>query len=237
MRDTDAAIAARNTREQLDDALSRKDRMAAVDTALSAVREGRLGIDELYTRVLAPLLIDTGSAWSQGRTEVWEEHFATATVRTIVEALYPSVVAAAADIPRNGKSIVLACPSGEAHDLGLRMLTDRLTLAGWTAHFLGADTPTGEIVAAARGLHADVVALSVATHYNRAMLREVIGELKHELPGVRVGVGGPAFSHDRSWPADELIDEHILGLDAAAAGAGAAASSASPPATPAKEDA
>jgi methanogenic corrinoid protein MtbC1 len=92
------------------------------------------------------------------------------------------------------------------------MLTDRLNLHGWDAYFLGADTPVDQIVSAARSLDADLVALSAATHYNRMLLRDVIEQLKTALPGVRIGVGGPAFATDRSWPADELLSEAELGL-------------------------
>lgn len=205
---------ARELRQQLDGHLAARDRGAAVQTTQTAVRDGRISIDDLYTRVLAPLLRDTGNAWAQGAMQVWQEHFATATVRTIVEGLYEQVLTEAAQRERNGKVIVLACPSGEAHDMGLRMLTDRLTLNGWDAYFLGADTPTEEIVAAAQALNADVVALSVATHYNRALLREVMNELKATLPGTRVGVGGPAFAADQNWPASDLLDEGKLGLPA-----------------------
>ena len=40
--------------------------------------------------------------------------------------------------------VVMAAPDDEYHDLGLRMLADRFTLAGWRSHFLGAAVPVGE---------------------------------------------------------------------------------------------
>lgn len=199
-------------REELERHLAERDRPGGVRSALVAVRSGRLDVEALYTRVLAPLLVDTGAAWQQGATQIWEEHFATAMIRTIIEALYLDVMDAGAAAPRLGKVAVLACPPEESHDLGLRMLTDRLTIHGWDSYFLGADTPVDQIVAAATSLRADLVALSAATHYNRLLLREVIDMLKRQLPGVRIGVGGPAFANDRSWPADELLSEAELGL-------------------------
>jgi len=199
-------------RDVLDERLVARDREGGVRAALDAVRSAEIDPEKLYVDVLTPLLIDTGAAWQQGTTRVWEEHFATAMVRTIIEALYLDVRELAASTPRLGKVAVLACPPGEYHDLGLRMLADRMQLHGWDTHFLGADTPADEIVSAARALKADLVALSAATHYNRLLLREVVDTLKRELPGVRVGVGGPAFTLDRSWPADELLSESELGL-------------------------
>jgi methanogenic corrinoid protein MtbC1 len=199
-------------REELERHLMERDRPAGVQAAVSAVSENLLSVEALYTQVLGPLLVDTGAAWQQGVTEVWEEHFATSMVRTIVESLYLEVARESAVAPRLNKVAVLACPPEEAHDLGLRMLTDRLNVHGWDAYFLGADTPVDQIVSASRSLNADLVALSAATHYNRMLLREVIERLKEQLPGVRIGVGGPAFATDRSWPADELLSEAELGL-------------------------
>ncbi len=206
-------------RGALDARLAERDRAGAVAAALDAVRARRITVDDLYTLVLSPLLRDTGAAWQRGATMVWEEHFATAIVRTIVEALYPEVVAESAEHPRLGKSVVLACPAGESHDLGMRMLADRMSIHGWDAYFLGADTPTPEIVSAARAVNADLVALSVATHFNRMSLRMTMDELKRELPDAHIGVGGPAFAIDRHWPADELLSLADLGLPLDAASA------------------
>lgn len=209
---TDSASSQLALRATLDERLAARDRAGAVSAVRDAVTEGRIDIDSLYTHVLVPLLIDTGAAWQQGSKRVWEEHFATATVRTIVESLYLEVAEQAKQRPRLGKTVILACPAGEQHELGLRMLADRMTLAGWDAHFLGADTPAAEIAAAATALNAELVALSAATHYNRLLLREVLDELHRLLPNARIGVGGPAFAHDGSMQPDELLTEADLGL-------------------------
>jgi len=206
-------------RMRLDELLQAKDRPAAVIAALDAVRDGGLGIIELYDEVLTPALVDTGNAWQRGTTQIWEEHFASSTVRTIVEALYPEVIAESALVASNGRTVLLACPPQEHHDLGLRMLADRFALGGWNAVFLGTDTPIAEICAAASALDASLVVLSASTHFNRLHLRNVVDRIKAGLPGIRVAVGGPAFTLDHQWPADEL-----LSLDEIDAGPGAEAS-------------
>lgn len=77
-------------RSTLDERIAARDRSGAVDAALEAVRSGALSITELY-EVLTDLLVDVGASWQSGETEVWQEHFATAVVRTIVEACAPLV--------------------------------------------------------------------------------------------------------------------------------------------------
>lgn len=202
----------RALRDRISAAIDDHDRRTAVSAALTAVRSGEVGIDALYTNVLTPFLVSVGQDWQRGKRSIWEEHIASATVRTIVESLFLDVAEKAAASPRNGRVILLACPPGEQHDLGLRMLTDRLALAGWSAHFLGADAPVDEIIAAAQTLRADVVALSAATHFNRVLLRREVETMGAALPGVKVGVGGPAFAHDLNWPAEFFLTDADLGL-------------------------
>jgi methanogenic corrinoid protein MtbC1 len=205
-------------RQQLDVLLAAHDRAGAVAAVLDAVHSGEVDLDEIYPDVLTRLLIDTGAAWQAGTTRVWEEHFVTSIVRTIIEALSTDVASIAEKAPKIGRTAVLACPSGEQHDLGLRMLADRLLLRGWSAYFLGADTPAAEVVSAAQSLGADLVALSAATHYNLVLLRAFVDEVKAGLPGVRIGVGGPAFACNHKWPAEDLLLSDELGLDEAPSG-------------------
>lgn len=196
---------------ELDTLFADRDRAGAVAAALDAVVGERVSIPELYARVLGPLLVAEGARWQAGELAVWEEHFGTATVRTIVEALYPEVVRRSAAVEPRGRTAILACPTQEYHELALRMLADRLQLAGWRVYFLGADTPEIEIVDAARRLGADTVVLSAATHFHRVNLRAFVDHIEAELPGTHVYVGGPAFERDRSgWSADELIDAGAL---------------------------
>jgi methanogenic corrinoid protein MtbC1 len=194
----------------LDRALAARDKDAAVEAALAAVDAGAVTIPGLYA-VLGTLLVDTGERWHAGEVAVWEEHLASAAVRTIVEALYPRVSALARAGGRTRGTLLLACPPHEAHDLGLRMLSDRLELAGWRVHFLGADTPPAEIVAAAKELGAEAVVLSLSTHFHRVAFRSLLANLRAALPGVRILTGGPALSKDtRGIPEVDLFDESGL---------------------------
>ncbi len=199
-------------RAGLESALAERDRATAVALALDAVRGGSISIASLYVNVLGPLLAGIGSAWMHGRERVWEEHFASHTVRTIVESLYLDVQQAASQVTPRNSSVLLACPPREQHELGLRMLADRFQLAGYDVTFLGADTPTAEIVDAARATGASLVALSVSTVFERVELRRFVDDLRTQLPGVRIVIGGPAFSRDQHWPAEDFLDTHELGL-------------------------
>jgi methanogenic corrinoid protein MtbC1 len=203
---------AANLLGELGDLVDDRDRAGAVALVMEAVESGSIAIPDLYTRVLGPYLAQVGASWSHGTESVWEEHLASHVVLTIIEALYPTVLRIAAETPTAGRSVLLACPPQERHELGLRMLSDRFELAGWSVTNLGADTPLLDIVAAAHATRPELVALSVSTVFERVELRRFIDSLRCALPGVRIVVGGPAFSKDRSWPAEDLLDPAELGL-------------------------
>jgi methanogenic corrinoid protein MtbC1 len=184
-----------------------------VRTAVEAVSSGGVSIPALYRDVLSRILADTGGAWHRGETAIWEEHLASATVRTIVEIVYPGVLKAKAEAAPAGRSVLLACPPEEAHDLGLRMVADRFDLAGWTTYFLGPDTPVQEIADAARRLGGDAVVMSSSTHFHRLAVRHAVDALKKELPDTDVWVGGPAFMGAATgWLPQEIVNlEELLG--------------------------
>ena len=193
--------------------LASYDKPAFVRTAVEAVTGGSVAIPELYRDVLTPLLAHAGAAWQHGRLAVWQEHLASAMVRSVVEIVYPGVLKAKAAVPAVGRRVLLASPPEEGHDLGLRMVCDRFDMAGWTTYFLGADTPIDDVADAARTLNVDALVLSSSTHYHRVALRRHVDFLKDELPGVHVWVGGPAFAlNTDGWAAAELLDlEALLG--------------------------
>ena len=191
-------------RTLLSERIAAHDKPGAVAAALDAVRRDEIGITDLYA-LLSRLMVDLGLSWQSGSTPVWEEHLVSSVARTIVEALYPTVRERAVAVPRRGLTVVLACPQDESHDLGLRMLCDRFDLAGWDTHILGADTPTGEIAAAAEALHADLVVLSASTHFHRVRIRTLLDDIHSALPGLRVVVGGAALSRDCCGLDDEEV--------------------------------
>lgn len=189
---------------ELRDALRAYDRARAVEVATRAVDDGSVTIDELY-RQLSDVLVETGAGWQAGTTEVWQEHLLTGIVRSVVESCALRVERAAPEGRRH--VALLAAPSDEYHDLGLRMLADRLVLAGWRAHSLGAAVPLGQLLAAVQALEADAVALSASTHFHRLQLRTYADRLTREVTSLRVWVGGPAFAHEHhGWDEDDVLD-------------------------------
>jgi len=109
--------------------------------ALSAHAADR-GVERTVTAVVLPFLHEVGLAWERGDHSIAQEHFASQVVRSWLtgEALAVHAdPARAATLDR--APVVLACPPGERHDLGLLCFHTLLTLAGVPSRFLGSDTP------------------------------------------------------------------------------------------------
>lgn len=190
--------------ERLNGCFAAFDRTCATAEALEAVGNGSISIPELYG-ILSNRLVQVGAAWQQGSAEIWQEHLMSGIVRTIVETCAPIVEERAPET--RDATVLLAAPSDEYHELGLRMVTDLFTLAGWRAHFLGGNVPVAEVSAAVRELDADALALSASTHFHRLVLRGYVTELAATHPQLHIWVGGPAFAHEHEgWPDEQVLN-------------------------------
>jgi len=202
---------AKRLRDELDRRLKKRDREGAISEAIEAVSSGKISIPKLYEEVLTPLMIGVGASWQSEETQVWEEHFASAIIRGIIEALYEQVDKVRKTRPADGRSVLLACPPEEQHDLGLRMIADYFEMAGWKTYFLGADTPEDQMITAVKELKVDALVLSASTHFHRLYLRELVDRLHKALPEVKIWVGGPAFKYNKDgWNEEEILEPDTL---------------------------
>ena len=112
---------------------------------------------EALETVVIPFLHQVGERWESGQLSVAHEHFASNLLRRRLSALSHTVAAPTG--PRR-PLVLLACPASERHDLVLLCFGLMLGESGWRTLFLGADTPTGAIVSAARAAAVDAIVLA-----------------------------------------------------------------------------
>ena len=103
---------------------------AALDRIL-----GAWSLDSALRDVILPTLHEVGEGWARGELSVAQEHFATELVTGRLRGL------AREWDDGIGPRAVLACPSGERHDLGLLCCGLALHRRGWRVTYLGPDTP------------------------------------------------------------------------------------------------
>ena len=126
--------------QRLAEALARFDDTAAHE-AFDRLLADFTGTAVLEHAVL-PLLRSLGERWERGDASVAEEHFASNLIRGRLLGL------ARGWDGGGGPRAVLACASGERHDLGLVAFGIALRAHGWRVTFLGADTPAETLAVA-----------------------------------------------------------------------------------------
>jgi DNA-binding transcriptional MerR regulator/methylmalonyl-CoA mutase cobalamin-binding subunit len=172
---------------------------------LLSQRLARNGLERMVTETLPHLNHAVGDAWSNGRLAIYEEHLYTEQVKSLLRqaigALPPGT-----QPPR----VLLGTVPGEQHILGLLMVEALLALRGIQVVSLGAQTPLGDLAAAARAHRADIVALSFSAAFPARQLVPVVKQLHDLLPApIRLWIGGAGC---RRYAGTIPGVEHLVGF-------------------------
>ena len=168
------------------------------------------GLEAALTRVILPFLRSVGDRWAAGQITVAQEHFASALIGGRLRSLARGWGGG------RGPRVLLACPEGEEHELGLICFGLLLRERGWSITYFGARTPAAGLATAVAELAAQCVVLSATDAERfRAVARSV-----RTLGGLtRLAIGGPGASRAlaRSLGAELLPPDLIAAADALAA--------------------
>lgn len=137
------------------------------------------GYVAIATHLFQPALYEIGRAWERNEITVAEEHLAAAIVQTLLVELFLK----GPFQPPHGRRVLLAGIEHNHHVIGLRILADAYELAGWTAQYLGADTPTPALLAQVDRSRPDVVGLSASLVRQLPTLGRSIAALRAEFGG------------------------------------------------------
>ena len=151
-----------------------------------------------YLHVIEPSMYEIGARWEAGEISVAQEHLATAISSRVMAALYPRFVLGE---QTKGRAVVTTVCE-EFHELGAWMVADLLALEGWEVSYLGANTPTGDLLDMLLSLKPDLLALSSAMPFNLDRVQESILDVRarEELKATRILVGGRIFREmDDLW--------------------------------------
>ena len=135
----------------------------------------------MIAEVIVPYLVELGDRWADGSATIAEEHFASSLIRGRLLGLargWDSGV---------GHRALLACPSGELHDLGLLCFGIALRGHGWRITYLGADTPQSTLIEAAAQLTPNIIVLA-STKSSR--LRSLGGEAQSAAAPIAIAGSG-----------------------------------------------
>jgi MerR family transcriptional regulator, light-induced transcriptional regulator len=194
------------------DQLLQGDRLAAQQVVMGAFHEG-LTIRQIYLDVFQPALYEIGRLWERGQISVAQEHLATAITQTILARIYAETPL---DITRDEIALV-ACLPGNHHQVGPRMVADFLALAGFDSRFLGADTPTDDLLTMIDEVKPAVIGLPSTLSSHVHAIQATIERIRADFTSYRptIMVGGLAFNLvDGLW---QRVGGDVWGRDAAEA--------------------
>lgn len=180
-----------------------------VDTLLD---EGT-GIIEIYTDLFQKALYQVGKMWDQSRLSIGDEHLGTQITEEMLYYCSSRIVP-----PKQvNKKALVSCVNKEYHKLGARMAADVFVLNGWETYFLGASTPTKEILKYVEAKKPDIVGLSFSFYINIMKVVDVVREIKNNFPSQKIMLGGRAELNGQGDILSKFDDVHyftsIVSLD------------------------
>ena len=145
----------------------------------------RMGALRFIDDRVGPFLTWVGDEWHRGRLELHQEHFASDTVRLVLDQTWRSLA------PAVPASVVCATLPGELHDLGVHLAAVAVASGGRRPLVLPGETPVADIVAAAAATASVVVAISLSVHAGNRDYLPMLNELRARLPDdTQLWVGG-----------------------------------------------
>ena len=148
-------------------------------------------LDVVLSQVIQPAAYELGARWQAETLSVAGEHMVSSMLSGRVERLRQTMTSP----NRNTPLVVCACLPGEQHELGLLVLSIRLSSAGYQVAYLGRDLPLSELRDAVERLRAGAVCLSVTRPETVEACAEELGRMAQDWSGrVRVHLGGLGIS-------------------------------------------
>jgi len=151
---------------------------AVLDRMLTA-----LSVETVLQEILLPYLKILGDRWARGEVSVAQEHFASSLIRGRLLGLARGWGAG------SRPAVVLACPPGEEHDLGLIIFGIVVSRRGWRVVYLGQDTPFATIEETVDAVDPRLVVLAVTEATDLTADEDALRRLAERVPVAVGGVG------------------------------------------------
>jgi len=160
----------------------------------------KVPVEIIYSQFFQRSLYQVGEYWEMNKISVATEHMATAITENLMIRLQPQLFST----ERTGKKAVIACVAKEYHQVGAKMIADIFEMNGWDGYFVGANTPTTELIRFLDSKNPDLIGLSLSIYYNLPELKNTVAKIRQHFPEMPIMVGGQAFR----WGGTEIIQEY-----------------------------
>jgi len=162
--------------------------------------EAKVSVKILYLDLFQRSMYQIGKLWEENQVSVATEHMATAITEGLLQLVYPLLFAA----DHVGKSAIVACVPQEFHQIGAKMVADIFELNGWDGYFVGANTPTEDLLGNIHEKKPDLVALSMSLYVSLKGMDEMLQGLTSTFPQLDIIVGGQGFL----WGGVEVVKSY-----------------------------
>ena len=156
---------------------------------VAEMRKMKVSVKTIYQDIFQRSLYKVGELWEFNKISVATEHMTTSLTEGLMNRIYVDMA-----LPRPiGKKAVIASVENELHQVGAKMVADIFEMRGWSSMYLGADTPTEELLRFIRDNRPDAVGLSLTVYSHMGFLEKMIQSIQKEFPDIPVLFGGQAF--------------------------------------------
>lgn len=164
------------------------DARRAIDLVMEA--RGTFSLATIYLEVLLPAQREIGRMWHAADASVAEERMVSETTRRLMALLSHGEPRPA----ETGKTVLAAAVASNAHDIGIRAVSDLFEVAGWRVISLGANVPPGDVASAAKFFDVDLIVLAATLSTQLSQLRATIDAVRSSCgDDIKILVGGNVF--------------------------------------------
>lgn len=158
------------------------------------------GYDAMLYEVLIPVLTRAGTAWERGEASVAQEHYMTNLIAQRFYSFY-HIFPVDHTLPK----VVLFCPSGEHHHIGLLLFGLFLRRQSIPVIYLGADTPIDGVRQLIVEHDISWAGMSISDRSLLPVTEQVIHTLSKDAPNLKFVLGGKVFDDHKSANAHSMI--------------------------------
>lgn len=166
----------------------------ALDLLRRALDRG-VSIADLHDHVIVPAQREAGRMWLMGEIPIADEHYGSSVVDRALWLLQERLPRPPANAPR----VMTMGVGGNLHEFGLRLVAQRLQLAGFAVHHLGSNMPSTDLEWLLQDRAFDVIAISATLTLHLGALVTAVARIRGCAPATgakrpRVLVGGEPFA-------------------------------------------
>ncbi len=148
-----------------------------------------LQTEEIYHNLIHAAFQRIGKLCEVGELSVASEHLASNAASRLISYIRRF----APNLPRMGRSVIIACPAMERHQLGGEIVAELMESYGWKTSLLGANTPPDDLIQLMRQMQPDLLGLSLTLPANLQSLLDLLELVASIFPDLPVLIGGHAF--------------------------------------------